>query len=114
MWFTDNGTPAIGRIAADGTVTEFTAGLPSGAVPYAIAAGPGGNMWFTDYRGAAIGRISPSGAITEFSLPQRYPAAQTAIPASRQSITATRVQPRTISERSAPAKSGSRGSQTEG
>jgi virginiamycin B lyase len=68
MWFTDDGTPAIGRIAADGTFTEFTAGLPSSASPYAIAAGPDGNMWFSDFRGVALGRVTPSGKITEFSL----------------------------------------------
>ena len=68
MWFTDDGTPAIGRIAADGTFTEFTAGLPRGASPYAIAAGPDGNMWFSDLRGVALGSVTPSGTITEFSL----------------------------------------------
>ena len=70
MWFTDDGTPAIGRIAADGTFTEFRAGLPSGAAPYAIAAGPDGNMWFSDFRGVALGSVTPSGTITEFSLSQ--------------------------------------------
>jgi len=70
MWFTDDGTPAIGRIAADGTFTDFTAGLPAGAAPYAIAAGPDGNMWFSDFRGVALGSVTPSGKITEFSLSQ--------------------------------------------
>jgi streptogramin lyase len=69
MWFTDDGTPAIGRIAADGTFTEFTTGLPSGASPYAIAAGTDGNMWFSDLRGVVLGRVTPSGKITEFRLP---------------------------------------------
>lgn len=69
MWFTDNGTPAIGRISADGTFTEFTQGLPAGAVPFAIVAAPDGNMWFSDYRGVAIGRITPDGTIVEFSAP---------------------------------------------
>jgi hypothetical protein len=67
MWFTDDGTPAIGRISSDGTFTEFTHGLPAGAVPDAIVAGPDGNMWFSDNRGVAIGRITPSGTIVEFS-----------------------------------------------
>src|SRR5579872_3746027 len=31
MWFTDGGTSAIGRISAQGEVTEFTQGLPPGA-----------------------------------------------------------------------------------
>jgi sugar lactone lactonase YvrE len=70
MWFTDGGTPAIGRIAPDGTVTEYTSGLPSGARPYSIVAGPDGNMWFSDYRGVAIGKITPSGTITEYDASQ--------------------------------------------
>lgn len=70
MWFTDSATPAIGRIAADGTVTEYTGGLPLGSIPYSIVAGPDGNMWFSDFRGVAIGQITPSGTITEYSAPQ--------------------------------------------
>lgn len=70
MWFTDGGTPAIGRIASNGTVTEFTSGLPSGAQPYSIIAGPDGNMWFSDHRGVAIGEITPSGAIAEYDASQ--------------------------------------------
>jgi streptogramin lyase len=66
MWFTDGGTPAIGRIAPDGTVTEFTSGLPAGAEPYSIVAGSDGNMWFSDYRGMVIGEVTPDGTITEY------------------------------------------------
>jgi streptogramin lyase len=67
MWFTDDATPAIGRIASDGTITEFTTGLPAGATPTAIASGPDGNMWFADYRGAVIGKVTPNGKIMEYS-----------------------------------------------
>jgi streptogramin lyase len=70
MWFTDAGTPAIGRIASDGTVTEFTSGLPQNAEPNAIAAGPDGNMYFSDYRGVVIGKITSDGTITEYSAPK--------------------------------------------
>jgi sugar lactone lactonase YvrE len=70
MWFTDSGTPAIGRIAPNGTVTEFTSGLPTGSNPYSIVAGPDGNMWFTDFRGVAIGKVTPRGAITEYDATQ--------------------------------------------
>ncbi|HEY2473806.1 MAG TPA: hypothetical protein VGI19_03300 [Candidatus Cybelea sp.] len=69
MWFTDDGTPSVGRIAADGTFTEFTAGLPRGASPYAIVAGADGNMWFSDLHGVALGSVTPSGTITEYRLP---------------------------------------------
>jgi streptogramin lyase len=70
MWFTDGGTPAIGRIASDGTVTEFTSGLPANAEPDAIAAGPDGNMYFSDYRGVVIGKVTSNGTITEYSATQ--------------------------------------------
>jgi hypothetical protein len=67
MWFTDFGPAAIGRITANGTLTEYTAGLSPTSEPTAIADGPDGNMWFLDT--GAIGRITPSGQITEFTLP---------------------------------------------
>jgi sugar lactone lactonase YvrE len=70
MWFTDGGTPAIGRISSDGTVSEFTTGLPQGAEPYSIVAGPDGNMWFSDYRGVALGEVTSDGTITEYSASQ--------------------------------------------
>lgn len=70
MWFTDAGTPAVGRIAPDGTVTEFTSGLMQGAHPYSIVAGGNGNMWFSDDRGVAIGQVTPEGAITEYDASQ--------------------------------------------
>ncbi|HEY2473507.1 MAG TPA: hypothetical protein VGI19_01780 [Candidatus Cybelea sp.] len=70
MWFTDPGTPAIGRVAPDGTITEFSSGLPTGAIPYSIVAGPDGNMWFSDFRGVGIGKVTPQGAITEFDASQ--------------------------------------------
>jgi streptogramin lyase len=70
MWFTDSSTPAIGRIASDGTVTEYTGGLPLGSNPYSIVAGPDGNMWFSDFRGVALGQVTPSGTIVEYSAPQ--------------------------------------------
>lgn len=70
MWFTDAGTPAIGRIAPDGSVTEFTSGLIAGAHPYSIVAGPNGSMWFSDSSGVAIGEVTPQGAITEYDASQ--------------------------------------------
>jgi streptogramin lyase len=67
MWFTDPGTPAIGKIVPGGRVTEYTAGLSFGAKPYSIVAGPDGNLWFSDAAGA-IGRVTPHGTIVEFPL----------------------------------------------
>ncbi len=76
MWFTDYATPAIGKIAPDGTITEYTAGLLTGALPIAIVLGPDGNMWFSDYSAVAIGTITPGGSITEYNAAQ-YPNAKT-------------------------------------
>ena len=78
VWFTDLGTPAIGRITPDFKVHEFKSGLQSGAQPYAIAIGPDGNLWFTDGSGA-IGRVTSSGAIAEFPTPHAAEAAPDAI-----------------------------------
>jgi streptogramin lyase len=67
IWFTDDTTPAIGRISADGTIQEFTAGLQAGSQPFAITRGPDGNMWFSDREEIAIGKITPSGTISEYT-----------------------------------------------
>ena len=50
------------------TLTEFCAGLGSGAQPVGIAAGADGNLWFTEFNGGnRIGRVTPQGVISEFS-----------------------------------------------
>ena len=82
LWFTEFVAGRIGRLAPDGTVTEFTVGLPSDAHPDGIVAGPDGNLWFTisastvDPIGPcnptghdSIGRITPAGTITTFPTP---------------------------------------------
>jgi streptogramin lyase len=68
VWFVEHDGHNIGRITPSGVITEFA--IPSGADPYAIAAGPDGNLWFTE-PGAfnAIGRCTPSGGISEYPLP---------------------------------------------
>ncbi|HKY76707.1 MAG TPA: hypothetical protein VJS45_11225, partial [Acidimicrobiia bacterium] len=79
------GGPAVGRISADGTVTEFP--LPAAnrngvfsSGPYSpgseinprgIMAGPDGAMWFVESGGDQIGRITTDGVITEYPLPRR-------------------------------------------
>ena len=53
--------PATG-MAATGQVTEFP--LPTaGAQPFAITAGPDGNLWFTEGGSQKVGRITPAGSI---------------------------------------------------
>jgi streptogramin lyase len=71
--------PAAGAGAA--AISEFSAGLRSGAIPAGIGPGPDHNVWFTDQAclpippdagpapppgSCAIGRITPSGAIAEY------------------------------------------------
>jgi streptogramin lyase len=76
LWFTDGKTKAIGRIALNGEITEFSASFTG--VEEAIAAGPEGNMWFSITSPSAIGRIGtgitiPSGppgeSVTTKTLP---------------------------------------------
>jgi len=73
VWFTDQGTKAIGRITVSGTITEISIALNGGnigSVPRQIKVGADGNIWFTDIGSPpAIGRITTSGTITEFNLP---------------------------------------------
>jgi virginiamycin B lyase len=63
IWFSDQGTTAIGKIAPDGTITEYPVPMP--AFPTDITAGPDGNLWFSD--GDKIGRITTAGVIQQFT-----------------------------------------------
>ena len=67
MWFTDIATPAIGTIASDGTIREYSAGLAFNARPYSIVSGRSGTAWFTDRATASVGFISATGKIQEFT-----------------------------------------------
>lgn len=68
VWFGESRTAKIGRIASDGTITEFsTVGRP----PYQLAAGPDGNIWFAD--GGEIGRMTTTGQLTFFPVPDVSP-----------------------------------------
>ncbi|MFI6356267.1 hypothetical protein ACIBJF_27170 [Streptomyces sp. NPDC050743] len=68
LWFTENAAGRIGRIALDGTVTDFpTSGPDTG--PTAITQGPDRALWFTETRANRIGRINSSGRLTEFPVP---------------------------------------------
>jgi virginiamycin B lyase len=64
IWFSDMGTTSIGKIATDGTITEYP--LTMGAIPTNITVGPDGNLWFSDNSGA-VGRITTSGSVQEFT-----------------------------------------------
>jgi virginiamycin B lyase len=75
LWFAAGiGSPAkIGRIATDGTVTQFPL-TTGGANPVSfgnvnsLTTGPDGAIWFTT-SGAQIGRITTSGTVTAFATP---------------------------------------------
>jgi streptogramin lyase len=57
LWFTDNATPALGRVDAQGHITEY--GLPAAMQPWRLAAAADGAVWFTD-RAAGVARLGPA------------------------------------------------------
>ena len=58
VWFTDHGTTAaIGRIAPDGAIAEFSNGLPTGSDPYKVTAGPDGDVWFTERATSSVAGV---------------------------------------------------------
>jgi virginiamycin B lyase len=60
-------SPGGAKVAKEGHVTEFSAGISRGASPLGITAGPDGNVWFTEPERNRIGRITPKGKVTQFS-----------------------------------------------
>ena len=71
IWVTESSRNEVFEVASpyvEADVTNFT-GVPAGADPTSVAAGPGGTtMWFTDAGTHKIGEIS-AGTFTEFPLP---------------------------------------------
>lgn len=57
VWFTGAGVSQIGRISAQGAITEYT--FPMGTQSGVIVAGPDGNLYFSVSMGNFIGRITP-------------------------------------------------------
>ncbi|BCS34779.1 hypothetical protein TBR22_A40050 [Luteitalea sp. TBR-22] len=63
---------AIGRVATDGTITEFplpSSNIAGGAGTYGLTTGPDNALWFTQIRGNRIGRMTTEGGLTMFRLP---------------------------------------------
>ena len=58
----------LGGTSSAQTITELP--LRTGSAPYAITAGPDGNLWFVDRRWGhdMVGRMTPSGTVTEFAV----------------------------------------------
>ncbi len=53
--------------SAQYAITEYSAGITPGSVPFGITAGPDGALWFTESVGNRIGRITTAGVISEYS-----------------------------------------------
>jgi virginiamycin B lyase len=67
LWFTEGRGNAIGRLALDGTITEYP--LPTaGANPTQIVAGSDGALYFVESAGN-VGRITTDGVVTEYPMP---------------------------------------------
>jgi virginiamycin B lyase len=74
-WFTEESAAQIGKLNADGSITEFA--VPGGRSnhPAIITAGPQSgtsctpNMWFSEDNSNKIGEIDQNGTITEYTIP---------------------------------------------
>jgi streptogramin lyase len=71
LWFTEHGAGRLGRITANGVVTEYR--LPtSRSGPAGITLGHDGALWFTEDFADRIGRLDPrTGNVREYVLPHR-------------------------------------------
>jgi len=70
-WFTEIKANKIGRLAADGRITEYKIPTPNcGPGDITIVLGSGGTAtYFSETTGNKIGRISSSGVIKEYAVP---------------------------------------------
>jgi virginiamycin B lyase len=68
LYFAEMAANKIGKLAADGKITEYP--IPTAdAGAYGIVAGPDKKIWFTQSTGDKIGRLDPAtGKIDEFDL----------------------------------------------
>lgn len=91
MWFIENGSGYIGRVATDGTMTTYQVPPPPGrtyqAAQNGITLGPDGNIWFTEGPYGVVGNITPAGVFTQYTLPAPPPGTPYPPTYSPQSIT---------------------------
>ena len=68
LWFTENSGLKIGKINAQGVITEYP--IPGAQGLPGITTGPDGKLWFTDEFAGFIGHINTSGAfLVTYNLP---------------------------------------------
>jgi streptogramin lyase len=68
VWYTAEGSNAIGRVAMDGTTVAYKVPTPN-SFPLGITKGPDGQIWFTESQANQIGSLSMAGTFSEFALP---------------------------------------------
>ncbi|MGH2673474.1 MAG: virginiamycin B lyase family protein, partial [Actinomycetota bacterium] len=68
MWFVEQNLDRIGRIATDGTITEFGLGA-TGLILGDVVTGSDGAIWFTEQATNTIGRLALDGTVTRLSVP---------------------------------------------
>ena len=66
LWFTERTAAKVGRLAPDGTFTEWA--LAPGAFPNRITVGPDRAIWFTELNAGKLGRIDRTGDLTEYPI----------------------------------------------
>ncbi len=73
LWIAEGGSNALARVNPSdpsASPVQVTQGISSGAMPYAITAGPNGELWFTEESLGQIGVYNPTtGGVTEYQLP---------------------------------------------
>jgi virginiamycin B lyase len=68
VWVAEILADALGRIARDGTLTEFP--LEPGAKPHAVAADPRGGVWVTLWGANQVAHVNDDGEVTAHDLPE--------------------------------------------
>jgi virginiamycin B lyase len=66
LWFVEANQPAIGRMAADGSVTDFPLPPEFAGEVAGLVSGPDGGIWFTAPKGFRVGRLSMKGEFISF------------------------------------------------
>ncbi len=72
VWFSlvpAPGDSVVGKIAPDGTITDYSGDFEPGAIVSRALVGPDGNVWFIEYGASpAIGEISATGTVAQYPI----------------------------------------------